>query len=490
MKYFRPLLLYLLFAIIHPLFSFGQVRFLDWKKVITSPPKTINPTKEQSLKLIEPEDDHRAAIDFSFEKPLYGVNFSIPIYGTICQGECDNIQQLIRVLATNAEGEKVSPDFTFSDGQHLPVRKVDENTLQISGASRTEINVSFAEDVQKLKVLTELATPQEHVIPFLEISEIQYVDEQGLIPNPSITSDCTPKHIIFAIDRSGSIETREYRAIKNAIHELLQNWDQQFIPPLQITIFEFDRNAELIVHKNKLNTKALLETNPLGSYLLQDQTSQNPSITHWTNWEAALILSEQLIEPKLENILFFITDGMPNGNTQDTQLANKSLKQIIDLANQIKEKNTHIYGIGSGSLSDSPAWMAYLTNGAASKIVQRNNLREADFILVKDFSEAFKSFSNLPISCPEKSALGIELMAHPNPASSTVEINITGVDLEHHNLSLSIVNSYGQTLKAFVLEDRENISLDISGIPSGIYQLVLQDNHRQLTQYSISIIQH
>jgi hypothetical protein len=76
------------------------------------------------------------------------------------------------------------------------------------------------------------------------------------------------------------------------------------------------------------------------------------------------------------NILFFISDGAPNGNATNRKSFNESIASISKAASELKTKGYRIFGIGSDDLNNENAkrWFGYITNGKESQSINKNEL--------------------------------------------------------------------------------------------------------------------
>ena len=333
------------------LFSFpdslmAQVKTIPWEALRTPDNSTTIKEHQRTkrLKLSPEAQASKVQSTFSFDTPKYGLNFSIPSYGAICLGNCLENHQLIRVTAFDEKGRFVPPNFTFIQTISAAFEPINEHTLRVNIAARHEINVSFIGAVQKVIIETSSERSNPDFRPFLEMSELHYIEDQQLIANPPLAIDCRERHMIFALDHSASMEASEIQAMRAGLRDLFKSWRRLSLD-IYISVIEFGGNAQLVLGKVKLDAVSLSENGAIGQYLQGSIPDKKMTSGAWTNWEGALARSQAQIEPTMSNALFFLSDGLPNSNGKGVQLATATLKNIIALANEIKSQNTRIFGV-------------------------------------------------------------------------------------------------------------------------------------------------
>ena len=226
---------------------------------------------------------------------------------------------MIRIKAKDEKGQVLTPGFAYTQTE---IEQVDAYSLRVQTTSRQEINVSFAQAVKHLELESELETELDFS-PLLEISELHYIEAQEWIPNPALSKDCIPQHYIFALDRSASIGPGEYQSMQKGLQNLWQSW-QSLEVDIYVSVIEFHRRASLALDQARLDRSSLSGGGEIAQYL-QRLTAKKAPDEAWTNWESALELSQAQIQSSQSNALFFLTDGLPNGNHQQPLLAGASL---------------------------------------------------------------------------------------------------------------------------------------------------------------------
>lgn len=75
---------------------------------------------------------------------------------------------------------------------------------------------------------------------------------------------------------------------------------------------------------------------------------------------------------------------------------------------------------------------------------------------------------------------------YPNPAQSTININLPNAD--YQNINIQIFDISGKKIKSFTKSWQENILLNIEDLPSGNYMLELYSTDHQSDKYSLPFI--
>ncbi|MFT6020600.1 MAG: hypothetical protein ACI9CQ_003406, partial [Saprospiraceae bacterium] len=332
------------------------------------------------LKLIpNQEKNNQSEIYFDFDNPLADINFSILSFYSICRGNCnEETHQLIQVLGVDESGNHVYPEFVLSSGLKKNV-SIEEGTITVYKPTQSEIGVSFSTPISRLEINSKPSTEDAGFMPYLEVGNIYSLSDLDIIPNPILPIyNCPKVNVTFAIDKSTSIDDQELKSISEGVEELLTYWTSNYTNnKLNVSILEFDSKAEIKHNVKDIDVTSLQDDSVLRDYFENGFKLRNPTkYLSWTNWESVFYKMNEASDDDGINILFFISDGAPNGNATNRKSFNESIASISKAASELKTKGYRIFGIGSDDLNNENAkrWFGYITNGKESQSINKNEL--------------------------------------------------------------------------------------------------------------------
>ena len=131
--------------------------------------------------------------------------------------------------------------------------------------------------------------------------------------------------------------------------------------------------------------------------------------------------------------------------------------------------------------------MEYLTNGIDSK-TKSEKISDLDYVLAPDFANALQPFQQLEVTCRKVPSTAVELLIYPNPAHTTVQIDIKGLNENTETTYLQIHNTLGQSIRTIPLHKEQALEVDISTLSPGLYQVRLFEKEEAIARITLSIL--
>lgn len=180
------------------------------------------------------------------------------------------------------------------------------------------------------------------------------------------------RNFIFAIDGSNSISTKEFEGMKRTLKSMLNY-------PLNghnyVSVMEFSGDYE-----QRILCQNVFEAKELETCLYNDKSGNFfGQYKGWTSTDKAIdFIENNLLTPYRDNVIVYVTDGVPNGEpngiSREEDVCPKAESLLINYGNHDKKKLTAQIAFGIGDAfdhSDAKAYLECLSIG--SDITEKDN---------------------------------------------------------------------------------------------------------------------
>ncbi len=458
--------------------GFGKIK-LSFSSSVSN--QTVNTYFDDSGNIkLGTEPSNAKKVTISFDRSISNLIVPIQDFYAMCFGDCKGNRQRIAISGLNAGGEVVFPEYSSFSGRPDMLFQ-GENDILVNKAGKEDLLFFFERPVVSVTIETKKEKENDQYQTYLKVGSLFQIKDNSLVAKESLAQifeNCEPIHLTYALDVSNSMSKKEKQKTKTKIlsylSKILTNSDRRFL----VSFISFGSlgivlGLDIVVNDDNIDTGGIIDE------ILTDKFVNYSEVDGgWTNWKSGNNLIHKYLEGKRNNIVFFMTDGPPNGDSSRRQYQSSE----IEFARFLNDKSTVYEFVNVSDYSNVPIklWAKLLQHQI--QVFDDVNLdKMEDCQIFLDL--AFKSCNGM------KDSGQFQIFTYPNPNYGDFSIQLNQIP-EDAESKLVISNAFGDKIHVI-----HNIKLtnyvsqnQLKSFPSGMYMVSLVTSKGTISSNKFSIV--